>query len=91
MVSRIALFISTLVAAFVLAIGISLATGSAAADTSQPAAPDSASVVDGTAPRVQIDTVYVPAPATPGTITVHRTVTTAGSGEGEDEHEGGDD
>ena len=92
MFARIALFISTLAAAWVLAIGISMATGSASADPGAPAGPDTAALVDGafTTPQVQIDTVYLPAPITPETITVHRTVT-AGSGEHEDEDEGDDE
>lgn len=91
MLTRIALFISTLAAAWVLAIGISMATGSANGDTGSTPAADTASLVDGaiTTPQVQVDTVYLPAPVAPQTITVHRTVTTAGSGE--DEGEGDDE
>jgi hypothetical protein len=91
MVTRIALFISTLAAALVLAAGISMATGSAAADTGPQTDPGVASLVDATAtaPQVQIDTVYLPAPAAPEVITVQRTVTTVG--DDENEHEGGDD
>ena len=87
MLSRVALFISTLVAAGVLAIGISMATGSAVADTGATAAPDTAGLVDGaaTTPQVQVDTVYVPAPIAPQTITINRNVRPAGSGENEDE------
>lgn len=90
MLARIALFISTLAAAWVLAIGISMATGSANADTGSTPASHTPSLTDGaiTTPQVQVDTVYVPAPIAPQTITVHRTVTSAGSGEHEDE---GDD
>lgn len=93
MLTRVALFISTLVAAGVLAVGISLATGSAMADPGTAAAQDTASLVDEavTTPQVQVDTVYLPAPVAPETITVHRTVTTAGSGEHEDEDEGDDE
>jgi hypothetical protein len=93
MLARIALLISTLAAAWVLAIGISMATGSAMADTGLQATPDTVSLVDGTfkTPRVQVDTVYVPAPIAPQTITVHRNVTLAGSGDDEDEVEGGEE
>lgn len=90
MLTRIALFISTLAAAGVLALGISMATGSAVADPVAQAAPDAAGLADTavTTPQVQIDTVYLPAPIAPETITVHRTVASAGSGEHEDEDEG---
>lgn len=86
MLSRVALFISTLVAAGVLAIGISMATGSAVADTGPTAAPGNVSLVDGapTTPQVQVDTIYLPAPIVPQTITINRNVPPAGSGEDDD-------
>jgi len=91
MLSRIALFISSLVAASVLAIGISMAAGSAATDMGPKAAVDAASLADGASstPRVQVDTVYVPAPIPPKTITVHRNVPPAGSGD--DANEGSEE
>jgi hypothetical protein len=90
MLSRVALFIATLAAAWVLAFGISVATRSALADTGPQAGPDTVHLADGapTTPRVQVDTVYLPAPVAPRTITVHRNIAPAGPGEDEEDKGG---
>lgn len=81
---RIALVVGGLAAAGTLAFALSAAGFG-------PADPSLASSVGTPAPtpQVQIDTIYVPAPAPPQTITVQRVVTSGGeqeTGEG-----GGDD
>jgi hypothetical protein len=57
------------------------------------AGPGTVSLIDGplSTPRVQVDTVYLPAPIAPQTITVHRNIPPAGEGEGEREEAGGDE
>jgi hypothetical protein len=82
---RIALVIGSLASAGTLAVALS-AAGLGPAD---PSLASSVATAPPSTPRLQVDTVYVPAPAQPQTITVHRVVAT--SGEGEDGEGGGDD
>ena len=81
---RLALIVGSIVASGTLAVAL-------AAAGFGPVSPslDSAAVSITPAPSVQVDTVYLPPPATPPTITVHRTVVS--SGEGDDGEAGGDD
>lgn len=86
MIQRISLFVASLAAAGVLAVGLAVAgVGQTAPD---PAATSAASAADpAPTPRVQVDTVYVAAPAKPKTVVVHKTVAPTG-GEHETESEG---
>lgn len=88
MFQRFALFVAALAAALVIAIGVTASTVPAQVRVAVAAGVASVQAQDPT-PRIQIDTVYVPAPITPPTITVHRNVApTAG---GDDGAEGGND
>jgi hypothetical protein len=81
---RIALVIGALAASATLAVALT-AAGFAPADPSLTSA-----TAPPSAPQTQVDTVYLPAPVDPPTITVHRTV--ASRGESEDGgRERGDD
>jgi hypothetical protein len=88
MLQRIALFIATLAAAFVLVIGLS---GTALSPRAQVTPDPTPTLVASqpTDPPVQVDTVYVPAPVPPKTVTIHRNVPP--SGERETETGGGGD
>jgi hypothetical protein len=82
MLQRIALFIAALAAAFVIAIGISAANRAPSTQgTIDPAT--TVAVDQSTNPPVQVDTVYVPAPVPPTTVTVHRNVPPSGEHETE--------
>jgi hypothetical protein len=86
---RIALVVGSLAASGTLAFALA-AAGFGPADPSLAAAVATDPPAPAAPPAPQVDTVYVPAPVQPQTITVHRTV--ASGGEHEDgEHEGGDD
>lgn len=81
---RIALVVGSIAASGTLAVALA-AAGLGPADP----APVSAVSTIAPSPRLQVDTVYVPAPVEPSVITVHRTVVT--SGEQEDGEGGADD
>ena len=87
MLQRIALFIAALAASLVLVVGL---TGAGVLPGTQ-STPDPTAVAAATDqptdPPVQVDTVYVPAPVAPKTVTIHRNVPPAG-GEHESEGEG---
>jgi hypothetical protein len=94
MISKAALFVASLAAAFTLAFALALAgfapgsSQAAPASTATSAQSDPAAA-DVVAPdQVQVDTVYVAPPAEQQTITVHKVA--ASSGEGESENEGDD-
>jgi hypothetical protein len=87
MLQRIALFIAALATAFVLAIGLS-GTGLTPAAQTTPNPATTTAVAQPTDPPVQVDTVYVPAPVPPKTVTIHRNVPPSG---GESEAEGAGD
>lgn len=97
MISRIALFIASLAAALTLAVALSaagFAPGSSqpttASTTTVPVDPAAADAA--TPPPVQVDTVYLAAPARQQTITVQRVAASTGGEAGESgEGEGGDD
>lgn len=79
---RLALVVGALAASATLAIALA-AAGLGPADPSLA----SAVVAPPTSPRLQVDTVYIPAPVQPQTITVHQVV----SGAQEDGEGGSDD
>lgn len=83
---RIALVVGSLAASATLAFALA-AAGFGPAD---PALVSSVTAPAAT-PRVQIDTVYVPAPVDPPTVTVHRTVASGGESEEGEGSEGGSD
>ena len=93
MIQKTALFVASLAAALTLAFALA-AAGFAPGATTVPADPVATVSMDAavtpTAPLVQIDTVYVPAPVPQETITVHKVVKTASS-ESEDDEGGEDD
>jgi len=96
MIQKTALLVASLAASLTLAFALA-AAGFAPGATAVKADPVTAVSVDGaatvpatdTAPLLQVDTVYIPAPVPQETITVHKVVKTA-SGESEGD-EGGDD
>lgn len=79
---RIALVVGALAASATLAVALA-AAGFGPADPSLA----SAVVAAPASPHLQVDTVYIPAPVQPQTITVHQVV----SGGGGDDGEGGGD
>lgn len=84
---RIALVVGSLAASATLAFALA-AAGFGPPD---PALVSSVATPAAT-PPVQVDTVYLPAPVDPPTITVHRTVSSGGeSEESEGSEHGGDD
>jgi hypothetical protein len=87
MSQRFALVIATLSAALVIAVGV----GASSSAVTATAAPSTAVALTqpSPSPSVQIDTIYVPAPVAPPTITIHKNIPPSHSGE--DEEEGGDD
>jgi F0F1-type ATP synthase membrane subunit c/vacuolar-type H+-ATPase subunit K len=90
MVQRIALFVASLAAAAVLAVGLAVA-GVGPRDTPAAASTATSVATDPAAtPQVQVDTVYVAAPQPPKTVVVHKTVAPTG-GEHENESEGSGD
>ena len=91
MVQRIALFVASLAAAAVLAVGLAVAGVGPATDPQPTAAASNATATDPQpSPRVQVDTVYVAPPQAPKTVVVHKTVAATG-GEQESESEGAGD
>jgi hypothetical protein len=96
MIHRIGLFIASLAAAGTLVVALTLAGlapgGGPASGTAATTAQVPATASVQTDPPVQVDTIYLAAPAEPATITVHRVVRAPSSGEdGEHESEGSDD
>ena len=95
MISRIALFIASLVAALTLT--VALAAAGFAPGSSQPIPAstttgpvDPVAAVDVTPPPVQIDTIYLAVAPKQETITLHRVAASAG-GEGDESDEGTED
>jgi hypothetical protein len=86
---RIALIVGSVAASGALAFALA-ASGLGPADPSPIAAVATVPAAPATPPAPQVDIVYVPAPAKPQTITVHRTVASGGEHEN-GEHEGGGD
>jgi hypothetical protein len=87
MFQRIAVFVAALAAALVLAVGISTANVLPAA---QPTAgTTAAAAIQATDQPTQVDTIYLPAPVAPPTITVHHNVPPTGGQENETEGTGG--
>lgn len=74
---RIALVVGFLAASGTLAVALA-AAGLGPAD---PALVSSVATPAPT-PRIQVDTIYLPAPADPPTVTVHRVVSSSGESEG---------
>jgi hypothetical protein len=72
---RIALVVGSVAASATLAVALT-AAGFAPPDPSLANA-----VAPPSAPQTQVDTVYLPAPVDPPTITVHQTVTSGGESE----------
>jgi hypothetical protein len=87
MLQRIALFIAALAGALVLAVGISTANVLPAAQPTSGTT--AAAAVQPTDQPTQVDTIYLPAPVAPPTITVHHNVPPAGEHENETEGAGG--
>jgi hypothetical protein len=90
MIHRTALFAASLVAALTLAVGLVVAGfGPRANPADGGAAAPAAATADAPAgPNVQVDTVYVTAPATPQDVTVTQTVPAANHGDdGAGEHD----
>ena len=95
MIHRVGLFIASLATAAALFVALVLAGfapgGGAASGATVGATGEVPAAASGqTDPQVQVDTIYLAAPQPPATVTVHRVVPAAGSGE-EHEQEGGDD
>ena len=84
---RIALVVGILAASGTLAVALA----AAGLGPAEPALVSSA-VTPAPTSRVQVDTIYLPAPADPPTITVHRVLPTNGeSDDGASEGPGADD
>lgn len=89
MIHRVALFVASLAAVAVLAVGLA-ATGIVPSAQSPAADPVVATTQPPAEPTIQVDTVYLAPPVPPQDITVTRTVQSGG--EHDDDHEGrGDD
>jgi hypothetical protein len=89
MIHRFLLFLASLAAALVLALGIA-ATGMLPIGSSSVAGPVAATNAPQPEPSVQVDTVYLTPPVAPQEVTITQTV--QGHGDNENEHEGrGDD
>lgn len=90
MIHRLALFVASLVAALVLAVGLVAAGFAPGPRPADPGGAMPASSVEAQpTPRVQVDTVYVAPQATPQDVTVTKVV--GSSGHGDDAGEGEDD
>jgi hypothetical protein len=87
MAHRLALGAASIVAAAVLATALAAAGFAPGAPAQPVAANEPVAAVAAPEPTVQVDTVYVAAPATQKTITVHKVVKTSGGGD----DAGGDD
>ena len=91
MLEKVALFIASLVAALAFAVALVIAglRPAAVPTATTPAWDPSAEISSpaGAEPQVQVDTIYLPAPVTPSTVTIHRVVRSRG---GESEREGSD-
>lgn len=94
MINRLALFIASVAAALTLTVALAaVGFGSGSAPIPSATAPSTGAPIDaGLADsQVQVDTIYVTAPAAQETITVHKTAPSSAEGEDDAEGEGAED